>query len=220
MDARTLLTLFDAIFLLALAAWLGALLFFSFGVAPIIFQVLEAAQAARFVRTLFPRYYAWGATSATIALAAFTSGVLVYPEFRGPGALAQIVLLLGGVLGNLYCGNVLTPRINAARDAGPEQSSRFDRLHRRSVRINALMLLSSAVLVVAHACRPDPTGPGVSEPSPAERARRSVDRWRQEQQRWRSARTAAGSPAVAPLREPEPEGPRSGLEAPRIRVVN
>ena len=63
MDARTLLMIFDAIFLMAMTAWLGAILFFSFGVAPIIFRVLEASQAAKFVRALFPRYYAWGATS-------------------------------------------------------------------------------------------------------------------------------------------------------------
>ena len=83
MDALTLLRIFDAAYLLATVAWLGAILFFSFGVAPIIFKVLEPSQAARFVRALFPRYYAWGAIAATAALASFTSGVLVTTGVSG-----------------------------------------------------------------------------------------------------------------------------------------
>ncbi|QDV38074.1 DUF4149 domain-containing protein [Tautonia plasticadhaerens] len=177
MDARILLMALDALFLLGMTAWLGAILFVSFGVAPIIFTILDPSQAARFVRALFPRYYAWGATSATIALASFTGGVLVLPEYRGTWALAQIMVLLGGILINLHCGNVLTPRINAARDAGPEQADRFARLHRRSVRLNGLMMLAGVALVVAHASRPEPTGPGVTEPTPSERALRGVERW-------------------------------------------
>lgn len=187
MDSRTLLMTFDAVFLLGMTAWLGAILFFSFGVAPIIFKVLEAGQAARFVRALFPRYYAWGATSSAIALAAFTSGVLVWPEYRGPWALVQIVLLLSGVLISLYCGNVQTPQINAARDAGPDQAGRFDRLHRRSVQLNSLMLLAGVVLLGAHAFRPDPKGPGVSEPTPSERALRSMQRLQERSDEWRRA---------------------------------
>ncbi|WP_169974050.1 DUF4149 domain-containing protein [Tautonia rosea] len=183
-DSRTLLMVLDSIFLLSMTAWLGAILFFSFGIAPIIFKVLDASQAARFVRAIFPRYYAWGATSAILALASFTSGVLVRPEYRGTWALVQIVLILSGVLINFYCGNVLTPQINAARDAGPEQSNRFDQLHLRSVWLNGLMLLVGVVLLGAHAFRPDPRGPGVSEPTPTERARRSVERWQERSERW------------------------------------
>ena len=196
MDAHSLLIVFDALFLLGMTAWLGAILFFSFGVAPIIFRVLEASQAARFVRALFPRYYAWGATSATIALASYTGGVLVRPEYRGAWAMVQISLLLGGVLINLYCGNVLTPRINAARDSGPGQARRFDRLHSRSVRLNGLMLLAGIFLVVAHASRPEPTGPGVTEPTPAERAIRGAERLR--------GRRAGGLDPPVP---PNPTGP-------------
>jgi len=170
MTARALLTLFDATYLIGLTAWIGAILFFSFGVAPVIFKVLDASSAAKFVRTLFPRYYAWGATAATVALASFTSGVLIYPEFRGVAALVQILGLLGGVLVNLYCGNVLTPKINQARDAGPEQSERFDRLHRLSVRLNAAMMLGGLALIVAFASRPEPAGPPVRDPKPWERS--------------------------------------------------
>ncbi len=171
MDAPSLLTLFDATYLLAMASWVGSILFFSFGVAPIIFRVLSPEAAARFVRALFPRYYAWGATSGALALAAFTCGVLTHPEFRGFPALAQIVFLLAGILVMLYCGNSLTPAINAARDAGPDQAQRFDWLHCLSVRLNSFVLLAGIGLLIAFAARPAPTTTGILELTPIERAK-------------------------------------------------
>ena len=83
MDAPTLLAVFDSAFLLAMAAWLGSILFFSFGVAPIVFKALDPPAAARFLRTIFPRYYAWGAYSGMIALGALVCGRLTHPEYRG-----------------------------------------------------------------------------------------------------------------------------------------
>jgi hypothetical protein len=69
--ALDLLWLFDVLYALSLIGWLGAILYFSFGVAPVIFQVLDAQSAAKFVRTLFPRYYAWMALFSVVALASF-----------------------------------------------------------------------------------------------------------------------------------------------------
>ena len=154
--ARSLLGFFDAAYLLALSAWVGSILFFSFGVAPIIFRVLGAESGARFVRALFPRYYAWGATSGAIALPAFLGVPLSYPEFRGPMVAVQALLILAGILIMLYAGNSLTPAINSARDAGPAEHGRFERLHRRSVGLNGLVLMIGLVLVIAQAARPSP----------------------------------------------------------------
>ncbi|MBV8609795.1 MAG: DUF4149 domain-containing protein, partial [Singulisphaera sp.] len=42
MTAPMLRLVFDSAYVLALTAWVGSLLFFSFGVAPIIFPVLGA----------------------------------------------------------------------------------------------------------------------------------------------------------------------------------
>jgi hypothetical protein len=47
------------------------------------------------------------------------------------------------------------------------------------------MLVFGVVLVVAHAFRPAPQGPGVSEPTPSERAQRSVERWERRSEPWR-----------------------------------
>ena len=57
LSARVLLATFDAVYLIALGVWLGAMAFFSFGIAPIIFKVLDRESAAKFVRALFPKYY-------------------------------------------------------------------------------------------------------------------------------------------------------------------
>lgn len=174
LTARTLLVVFDAVYLLALAAWVGGIAFFSFGVAPIIFKVLGKEVAAKFVRALFPRYYAWGAIAGALALPACMGGPLCFPEYRGIWVGAQALVILLGILIMFYCGQTLTPAINAARDAGPDGQGRFDRLHRRSVRLNALALLLGVGLLAAFAARRLPTSPGIVEESPQERARRAA----------------------------------------------
>lgn len=171
MTARFLLAFFDSAYVLALTAWVGSILFFSFGVAPLIFKVLGAESGARFVRALFPRYYAWGTISGAVALPSFLGVPLSFPEYRGPMVAVQALLILAGILIMLYAGNTLTPAINAARDAGPEQHPRFERLHRRSVRLNGLVLVLGLGLLIAFATRPAPKTTGIPEMTPAERAR-------------------------------------------------
>ena len=159
MTAPVLLAFFNAVYLLALAAWVGSIAFFSFGVAPILFRVLGA---------LFPRYYLWGTTAGAIALPAVVCGPMTYPELRGPAVGVQAVFVLAGTLIMLYCGNALTPAINAARDAGPAGVVRFDRLHKRSVRFNAVALLIGIGLLIAFAARVGARSGGIVEPSPGE----------------------------------------------------
>ncbi len=168
MDARALLAVFDSVYVIAMTAWVGSILFFSFGVAPIIFQVLPQDEAARFVRALFPRYYLWGAISGALALPALLGTPLSHNELRGPAVALQAFLIIGGILVMLYCGNSLTPQINAARDSGPAGKDRFHALHRRSVRLNGVVLLMGVVLLIAFATRPQPTSGGIVEMSPIE----------------------------------------------------
>jgi hypothetical protein len=181
---------FDSVYLVALTAWVGSILFFSFAVAPVIFKVLGAEAGGRFVRALFPRYYLWGAISGAVALPATVAVPLCYPELRGPWVGVRALVIIAGILTMLYAGNSLTPAINAARDAGPAGRERFDRLHRRSVRLNALVLLMGLSLLVAFAARPAPRTAGIVEPSPADRA-------------GAPARSPRGAP-VAPARPADP----------------
>ncbi len=168
MTAPTLLAFFNSVYLLALTAWVGSMAFFSFGVAPIIFRVLGAEAGGKFVRALFPRYYAWGATAGAIALPAVVCGPLAYDELRGPMVGVQALLILAGTLIMFYGGNGLTPAINAARDAGDPQKPRFDRLHKRSVQLNALALLIGIILLVLFAVKQVPQSGGIVERKPGE----------------------------------------------------
>ncbi|MDX2037740.1 MAG: DUF4149 domain-containing protein [Isosphaeraceae bacterium] len=169
-SARLLLPLFDIVYLFCLVGFLGAILFFSFGVAPIIFRVLEPSDAARFVRALFPRYYLWNAVAAAVALPAMLGVPLSFPEFRGPAIAVNALIIIACTLLMLYCGNSLTPAINAARDAGRDQAARFDRLHKQSVRLNAIALLLGSILLIQFAVRPTPVTDGIIELSPEQRA--------------------------------------------------
>ena len=170
MTARSLMVLFDSVYLGAMSAWVGSILFFTFGVAPIVFKVLGTETGDKFVRVLFPRYFLWGAIAGAVALPSVVAVPLCYPELRGPWVGVQALFIIAATLIMLYAGNSLTPAINAARDAGPAGQARFDQLHRRSVWLNGLVLAIGLGLLVAFAARPFPRSSGIIELSPAQRA--------------------------------------------------
>ena len=131
------LTLAGAL-LAALAFGAGG--FVSFVLAPMVFRVLEPAEASRFLRAMFPRYYAF-LLGCGLGLAA--------TGLARPSLLPAAVGLAGIAAGSL----ALVPRINAARDAGPAGAARFRRLHGLSVAINLAMLFASGWLVAGLAWR-------------------------------------------------------------------
>jgi hypothetical protein len=171
MSSRTLLAIFDSAYVIALSTWVGSILFFSFGVAPVIFSVLGEATGGKFVRAVFPRYYLWGAIAGAIALPAFVAGPLCYHEYRGPMIGVQALVIVTCILCMLYGGNSLTPAINHARDAGPSGRDRLNRLHRRAIVLNGLVLLAGIGLLIAFAARQAPHTSGIVELTPAERVR-------------------------------------------------
>jgi Domain of unknown function (DUF4149) len=170
-NAPFLMVLFDSVYLIALTSMVGSILFFSFVVAPIVFKVLGPEAAGAFLRALFPRYYQWGAISAAVALPAAVSVPLCFPELRGPWVGVRALVVIAAALVMLYSGNSLTPQINAARDLGPSGSHRFDALHKRSVRLNALVMVMGLGLLIAFAARAKPSSAGIVELTPVERAR-------------------------------------------------
>src|SRR5262249_18946077 len=168
---RMLLAVFDSVYLVALTAWVGSVLFFSIGVAPILFPVLGVEAGGKFVRAFFPRYYLWGAICGALALPALVAGPLCFPEYRGPMVGLRAPARRGCILITLYAGNSLVPQINRAGDEGPADHERFVRLHRRSVWLNGLVLVVGLSLLLAFANRPGPRTAGIRELTPAERAR-------------------------------------------------
>lgn len=172
MNATQLLWLFDVLYGVSLVGWLGAILFFSFCVAPIIFTVLDTQSAAKFVRALFPRYYAWLAIFSVVALASFTARPLVYPELRAWKNLIIQGMILFNIFLAFYCGNSLTPAINKARDAGEAEEKRFNALHKRSVWLNGLSLVIGLACLIPFEGRVSPKTHGIIEMPVEERVER------------------------------------------------
>ncbi len=117
---------------------LGAMLFFPSVVAPVVFTSLPEAQAGAFLRSMFPRYYAFMIALSLVAAFLF---LVVSDE---SAYQAAIVCLLVGV-STLWIRQWLLPRINTARDAqlagDTEAGRRFDRDHKLSVGINMVQLV-------------------------------------------------------------------------------
>jgi uncharacterized membrane protein len=143
------------IYLLALILWIGGMAFFSFLAAPSIFHVLPRAEAGKVVTAIFPKYYWQGIICGVVALAA---SVALGLRTRWSGLLILRVILLGiMVMAVLYASLGVQPKIHALREqlASLESQSspmdplrlEFDRLHRRSVGINAAVLLLGVIVV-------------------------------------------------------------------------
>ena len=117
---------------------LGAMLFFPSVVAPVVFSSLPEAQAGAFLRSMFPRYYAFMIALSLIAALLF---IVATDEAADQAAIA---CLFTGV-STLWVRQWLLPRINASRDAqlagDAEAGRRFDRDHKLSVGINLLQLV-------------------------------------------------------------------------------
>lgn len=130
-DIETILTLIGTVFS-GLA--LGGMVMFAAVVAPQIFIKLDAANAAKIIRAIFPLYYLY--VIVTAGVAAIT---ILTIEFRAAVGLGIAAFCA------LYALKSLMPRINGAKDqadAGDEEAKRrFDALHKQSVRLNAAGLL-------------------------------------------------------------------------------
>ena len=117
---------------------LGAMLFFPSVIAPVVFTSLPEAQAGAFLRSMFPRYYAF-----MIGLS-LTAALLFLVANGGSAYHAAFVCLFVGV-STIWVRQWLLPRINTARDAqlagDADAGRRFDRDHKLSVAINLLQLV-------------------------------------------------------------------------------
>jgi hypothetical protein len=120
------------------AASLGAMLFFSAVIAPVVFQVLDERAAGQFLRTMFPKYFA---VNGLIAL--FAAALAFRPLESG-----LLVLCAGLMLG---VRQFVIPVINSARDAmvsgHAAAKARFDAWHRVSVVVNLAEMVLLAVVI-------------------------------------------------------------------------
>ena len=133
------------IYLLSIVCWLGAIIFFSAFVAPVVFGQLPVAEAGKVVSVIFPRYYVLGYVAGIVAVAL----AVYFAIARGArGWWSGAALLLAVALAlTLYAGLVIRPRVDALRSVSEEQNpdparkAEFDRLHRLSVILNGDVLI-------------------------------------------------------------------------------
>jgi hypothetical protein len=170
-SARFLVGVFDSVYLVALAAWVGSILFFLFGLSPVLFKARSPEEAGKLEQVLYSRSFTWGSMACAIALPAFVAVPLCYPEYRGPAIAVGSLIILACALTMLYAANSLAPAMSAAREAGPAGRQRFQRLHVRSVLVSALSLAAGLGLLVAYANRPVPRTSGIRQLTPDELSR-------------------------------------------------
>ena len=124
---------------LATSMLFGAMLFFSFVVAPITFIKLEAKPAGQLIRSIFPHYY--------LVLIIFS---LIPALFLALVPHTTALLMLTVALSGIFSRQSLMPKINNYRDAeiagDSSAKSKFDSLHRLSVGINCAQII---VLIIA-----------------------------------------------------------------------
>jgi hypothetical protein len=124
--------------LYATAILLGAMLFFSFVVAPAVFRTLEADAAARLMRALFPHYY-------LVIIVLGGSGALALASLERPLPAVGLAAVAGAAV---LTRQWLIPRLDALRPAKAAGDAvatrRFRRLHGGSMLLNLLQLAAVA----------------------------------------------------------------------------
>ena len=150
--------------LMALAIWIGSIVFFSFVVAPSLSSALPQEMFGRAVGAVFPRYYMVGGACAAAAL---LSGAALWlgSGRRGWMPIAEMTLLVLMAGATTWAGLVVLPEARGARErlyaaaAGPEQEAArraFDAVHRRSVMLNGGTLLMGLAALALLAQRREP----------------------------------------------------------------
>src|ERR1041384_1905834 len=139
------------LYLVTLAAWIGSILFFSFGVAPAVFKVLKPEDAARLQRALFPRYYLVGLLCAALGIVCV--GILLADRafMKWPGILSLLLLATAGAT-DLWLRQTVVPHMAELREQRATQSdaaldAEWKTLHRVSVQLNVAVLLCGLALV-------------------------------------------------------------------------
>ncbi len=141
------------IYLLSLAIWVGAIVFFSFFTTPTIFANLPKEMAGELLSALFPRYYLVGYAAGTLLLTMTLVEALLVRHMPWIRFVIVAVMLSS----TFYAGLVVRPQVHnlkiqlKAVEEGSELAihlkSKFDGLHRLSVVLNMVVLVGGLLLV-------------------------------------------------------------------------
>jgi hypothetical protein len=128
----------STLFLVTLALWVGAGVFFSGVVLPTLFLNLESSSAGQTAALLFPGYYSFGIAAGALLL-------LAACWLARDGARAWRIIVAAIVVAwacQLYAGLSIRPRMAELRGQ-PSGTEEFQDLHKLSVRLNGVVLIAT-----------------------------------------------------------------------------
>ncbi|MFQ5442331.1 MAG: DUF4149 domain-containing protein [Thermodesulfobacteriota bacterium] len=140
------------IHLMSMVIWLGSLIFFSFFAAPSIFKALPREEAGTVVGHIFPKYWAIGYVSSSLAL--ITLLIFSYTEKSFPAL--RVLLLAAMTAVTFYSGLSVGSRARAIKaeikvTVDPEQKQllrkKFKKVHIISSTLNLIIIAGGVVLV-------------------------------------------------------------------------
>lgn len=114
------------------------MIFFPIVVATSVFKVLDEKQSSKFLRIFFPKYYLYG------FILSFLGLVISALKQEINSVLFYIFIALGF----FFSRQILMPMINEAKDEAKD--IKFNKLHRLSVFINFLQIISCLFLLVTY----------------------------------------------------------------------
>ena len=120
-----------------IAISLGMMIFFSFIVAPVIFKVLDAVNAGKFVRKIFPFYYMINLIILSLVVILFIYNSQINTDF-------YLVLFLALLFAFLLF--ILMPMINKFKDNNEDK--KFDFSHKFSVMLNFVQMIGLIYLLI------------------------------------------------------------------------
>jgi len=120
-----------------IAISLGTMIFFSFIVAPVIFKVLDAINAGKFVRKIFPFYYMINLIILSLVVILLIYNSQINTDF-------YFVLFLALLFAFLLF--ILMPMINKFKDNNEDK--KFDFSHKFSVILNFVQMVGLIYLLI------------------------------------------------------------------------
>ena len=120
-----------------IAISLGMMIFFSFIVAPVIFKVLDAVNAGKFVRKIFPFYYMVNFIILSLVVILIIYNSQINTDF-------YLVLFLALLFAFLLF--ILMPMINKFKDNNEDK--KFDFSHKFSVMLNFVQMIGLIYLLI------------------------------------------------------------------------
>ena len=124
--------------ILITAAILSFMIFFPIVVATSVFKVLNEKQSSKFLRIFFPKYYLYGFILSFLGL--------VISALKQE--IISVLFYIFIALGFCFSRQILMPMINKAKDEAKD--IKFNKLHKLSVFINFLQIISCLFLLVTY----------------------------------------------------------------------